>query len=252
MKKLIIAIVTFIGICINAHAQNVVKHVVKRGETISSIAKHYGTTEQEIKELNPNIKTFIYAGLEINIPTVEETTNEQINISEDDIASSYHMDNPQQDQSDSKITPWSFSSYGVSYMATFDYADQGYYLLGGSVYSHDNWGIDFHGGWNMGLVEKGYEGAILIIGPAYAYAIDNVLLSSSLDFVGVWSGTGPSEIRKELNIDKEFKFGWGLKLEPRMTLKLGKVFPWVGLPIQWAKGSSKLGVGFHIGVGFDL
>lgn len=63
MKRLTLAIVIFLGICINIDAQDVVKHVVKRGETLSSIAKQYGTTEQEIKNLNPNVKTVIYAGL---------------------------------------------------------------------------------------------------------------------------------------------------------------------------------------------
>lgn len=252
MKRLTLAIVIFLGICINIDAQDVVKHVVKRGETLSSIAKQYGTTEQEIKNLNPNVKTVIYAGLELNMPVANEKENEQIDLSKEDKTSSYHKDNIQQDRSDSKITPWSFSSYGVSYLASFDYADQGYYLLGGAVYSDDNWGFDMQMGWNIGLVEQGYEGFMFMIGPAYACQMGNALLSSSFDFYGVWSGTGPSEVRKQLNIDKENTFGWGFTLEPKITLKLGKVFPWAGLPIQWAKGSSKLGVGFHIGLSFGF
>ena len=253
MKRLILAVVLFLGVCVNIHAQDVVKHVVKRGETLSSIAKQYGTTEQEIKHLNPNVKTFIYAGMELNMPSGNKIKEDRINIGEDSATVLNYQDNTLQNSSDSnKITPWSFSSFGVSYTASFDNAAQGYYLFGGSVYSDDNWGIDMLGGWNMWLVEKGYEGALFMIGPSYAYSTGNVLLSSSLDFVGVWSGTGPAEVRKANNIDKEFQFGWGFALEPKITLKLGKVFPWAGLPIQWAKGSSKLGVGFHIGIGFGF
>lgn len=253
MKRLTLAIVILLGICINAYAQNVVKHVVKRGETLSSIAKAYGTTEHEIKELNPNVKTFIYAGMELNMPSGNKMKEDRINMEGKGAIVLNYQDNTLQDSSESnKITPWSFSSYSVSYMASFDYADQGYYMFGGSVYAPENWGIDLYFGCNMGLVETGYSGAIFMIGPAYAYSTGKVLLSSSLDFVGGYSGTGPAEVRRANNIKKEFQFLWGFALEPKMTLKLGKVFPWFGLPIQWAEGSSKLSVCFHIGLGFDF
>ena len=68
MKRLTLAIVIFLGICINIDAQDVVKHVVKRGETLSSIAKTYGTTEDRIRKLNDNLSNFLYVGMELTIP----------------------------------------------------------------------------------------------------------------------------------------------------------------------------------------
>ena len=43
------------------------KHQVQRGETLASIAKHYGVTEQMIKEANPQMGNLFYVGLKLNI-----------------------------------------------------------------------------------------------------------------------------------------------------------------------------------------
>lgn len=51
-----------------------VKHIVDRGETLASIAKHYGTTEAKIKELNPDAAQFIYVGMELLIPAAPAPT----------------------------------------------------------------------------------------------------------------------------------------------------------------------------------
>lgn len=44
------------------------KHEVRRGETLSSIAKQYGVTEQMIKNANPQMGDLFYVGLNLNIP----------------------------------------------------------------------------------------------------------------------------------------------------------------------------------------
>lgn len=65
MKRILIVIL--MCICIDIQAQDLIKHVVKRGETLSSIAKTYGTTEDRIKELNKNVSNFLYTGMELTI-----------------------------------------------------------------------------------------------------------------------------------------------------------------------------------------
>lgn len=65
MKRILILFL--MCICIDIQAQDVIKHVVKRGETLSSIAKTYGTTEDRIKRLNKNVSNFLYAGMELTI-----------------------------------------------------------------------------------------------------------------------------------------------------------------------------------------
>lgn len=58
----------FIYVCLDANAQEYIKHVVKRGDTISSISKSYGIPESKIIELNPKVAQFIYVGMELRLP----------------------------------------------------------------------------------------------------------------------------------------------------------------------------------------
>lgn len=58
--------------------ENVTQHVVVRGETVESIAKHYQLSADEIKAANPTVAVY-YAGLKIAIPkrTVVTPSEEQ-------------------------------------------------------------------------------------------------------------------------------------------------------------------------------
>lgn len=255
--RLSLAVMTLMCVSITALSQNVLIHIVKRGETLSSIAKMYGTTEQEIIRLNKNAKNFIYAGMELTLPTDSKQESEVVT-DRAEIDRAEIVDAPQnivKNETPAKepksITPLNYSGLSGSYMASFDYAGRGYYMIGGSVYT-ETVGVEFFSGTNLGLVESDYSGVIFMIGPNYGYALDKVLFSASLDFVGVLTSNGSALERKRKHIDKEYNFNWGIALEPRITFKLWKIFPWVGLPVQWANGSGKLSVGFHIGVGFDI
>ena len=68
LTVLLVAILAFGAVVQPAHAQNQV-HVVRRGETLSSIAARYGTTTQAIVQANglPN-PNYIYAGQRLVIP----------------------------------------------------------------------------------------------------------------------------------------------------------------------------------------
>lgn len=246
--KLFYVVVFIFALCLTASAQSTVTHIVKRGETLSSIAKDYGITEHRIIQLNKSAKSFIYAGMELTIPT-DSKQEHSINQEETEYISSRKGGDKLEGEERKKAATFNFGNLGVSYIASFDLADQGYYMVGGSIY-FKNFGIELLGGMNAGLAPNGYSGSVLIIGPYYGYAFGKVLISSSLDFIGAFSSTGPVELRKEGDSDIEFK--WGIALEPRITYKFGKIFPWAGLPIQWSKDTGKLGVGFHIGIGFDI
>lgn len=62
-KLLLVLAVMFVSV--QAFA---LKHVVEKGETIESIAQKYGTTAQDIIKANPDAESFIYVGMELNIP----------------------------------------------------------------------------------------------------------------------------------------------------------------------------------------
>ncbi len=70
----VVAVLAFGAVAQPAHAQNQI-HVVRRGETLSSIAARYGTTTQAIVQANglrnPN---YIYAGQRLAIPGIGSST----------------------------------------------------------------------------------------------------------------------------------------------------------------------------------
>ena len=71
-----------LGLCVLiASAQtSTIKHIVDRGETLTSIAKRYGVTQAKIVELNPDAGQFIYVGMELIIPVAtQETPTQTVN-----------------------------------------------------------------------------------------------------------------------------------------------------------------------------
>lgn len=63
---LVSAVMLFLT-AVSGYAQETVIHVVKRGETIESIADRYGTTADTILRLNPDAADFVYVGMELKI-----------------------------------------------------------------------------------------------------------------------------------------------------------------------------------------
>ena len=67
--KRLLAVVTlalFSVICVTA--QSVIFHIVKDGETLSSIAKKYSVKKSDIVNLNPDAAKDVYPGMELQIP----------------------------------------------------------------------------------------------------------------------------------------------------------------------------------------
>ena len=153
-----------------------------------------------------------------------------------------------------------FSFWGVSYFAGFDGADEGFYMVGGEAFTDNGWGVDLQLGFNYGLVDKDYAGCMFLVGPAYGYAHNNVLLAVSLDFVGSYGGDGKIAKTETSTMfggtytrtETKTKFDWGIALMPKVGVKLGKVTPWLGINALWTKGTEKLNIGFQIGLGFDI
>lgn len=245
--KFLFVAALLLELCIAASAQNTITHIVRKGETIASIAKKYGTTEQEITRLN----NLIYEGMELILPVVDNQETEiETNRTESFYASHRIKNEEAETKKVKKVKPFDFGNIGASYMAAFDFADRGYYLLSWSVYT-ETFGFDFMVGSNLGLVPLDYAGAIFAVGLNYSYMLsDKTLISVSPYLIGTDTSTEPDDVRKMNNIEKESVFKLGIALEPRITFKFGKVTPYVGLPVQWIFGSSSISVPFRIGVGF--
>lgn len=52
-------------------------HRVQAGETLASIAAQYGLTQQQIKDLNPRVNQYFFAGMELTLPLPEPTEPEE-------------------------------------------------------------------------------------------------------------------------------------------------------------------------------
>ena len=70
MKRLFAGILIAMSllVCNDLAAQETVKHVVQKGETVASIAANYGVTPAEITSMNPKAERFLFVGMEIQIP----------------------------------------------------------------------------------------------------------------------------------------------------------------------------------------
>lgn len=78
MQRLLLAIfMVAFSACLVCAQTNTVKHVVDRGETLASIAKQYATTEDKLKELNPNASQFVYVGMELIVPVNTSTSKDE-------------------------------------------------------------------------------------------------------------------------------------------------------------------------------
>lgn len=58
-------------------AQEYFEHVVKKGETLASIASYYNVSEEALKNENPILKSYIYVGMKIRIPKTHQEEESQ-------------------------------------------------------------------------------------------------------------------------------------------------------------------------------
>lgn len=72
-KNIIITLIALLINCSVAYSQSL-KHKVKDGETIASIAQKYGVTVDALKKKNPTLSVTFYSGMELIIP-VKPTNN---------------------------------------------------------------------------------------------------------------------------------------------------------------------------------
>lgn len=250
-------------LCMTVNAQSETKHIVKRGETLESIAGKYGTTTDELVRLNPDAAQFVYVGMELKIPAISSNA---ATIKNDPVELVVPKNNKpayqvQEDKSTNNKNLNEFSCYSIMYRAAFEDAGHGIYGLGGPVFFPSGWGVNFYIGANYGLVDSDFASFAFYVGPSYGYVFDNsnVIFTASFDFVGVTSGTGKSQKtgtnakgNKYTYIGSDDKFSWGLALTPQIGIKLGRITPYCGLDFQWSKDAKKVTTGFIIGIGTKL
>ncbi len=70
-RILVLFLLLFLPLLLSAQ-DHFVEHIVKRGETLASIASYYNVSEEALKNENPILKSYIYVGMKIHIPMIQE------------------------------------------------------------------------------------------------------------------------------------------------------------------------------------
>jgi len=68
MKKIFVCLLIPFIFITNAMAQVAITHTVKKGESLYGIAQQYGVSVELLKQANPDMGDYFYAGLVLNIP----------------------------------------------------------------------------------------------------------------------------------------------------------------------------------------
>lgn len=150
----------------------------------------------------------------------------------------------------SEVRDYSFSA--AIYFADFDAIDKGNY----GVISHNlqdrkigmsimmpfmNWGI------SKNKYSDRYGGGI---GANYCYGLsEEACAFAPLMFIGYGYEIPEYNTSTGKTKDKS-KFGWGFMLTPSAVYEHGHLAVTAGLNLVWSKGSSKIGTGLMIGVGY--
>lgn len=164
-------------------------HVVERGETLTTIAKTYGVTEQALVKANPDAASFCYVGMVLNIPEAVAAQGEARN---DDVTHISNRDNQAMPTNDNLVSATSksgnkdehivneeddekgaknFSSLTLSYMAGYKDFEHGMYGLMVRGFYGKGLGMVTCVNANYGLAPRGCRGGMAFeIGPTYGYA----------------------------------------------------------------------------------
>ena len=162
---------------------------------------------------------------------------------------------------DSKIDPSDFSHWGFEYTASFKAAEYGSYSYNIQVIRPSGFGAEWGIGANFGLIDSDFSCVFFRLGAVYGYAFsDCAMLSTSFGFDGSYHGTGTYISYEQASAGNyypitrsgDMKFDWGLSLKPQIILKAGKILPHAGLTFSWSKITSRIGIGFVVGIGISL
>ena len=162
---------------------------------------------------------------------------------------------------DSKIDPSDFTCIDFGYTASFKAAEYGSYSYNIQVIGLSGFGAEWGMGANFGLIDSDFAGVFFRAGAVYGYAFsDFAMLSTSFGFDGSYHGTGTYISYEQASSGNyypitrsgDLKFDWGLSLKSQIILKAGKILPHAGLTFSWSKITSRIGIGFVVGIGFTL
>jgi len=240
MKKIVLIIFYFWLMQVFAFAQSTTIHVVQRGETVASIAKKYGISEEELKKANPDINDYFYAGMKLVIPKKEKS-----------IANSPSDSKSLISQDKSKVSKNNSSSHTVARKSLFIETEHPKSNNGMS------WGasLDGYGGfstfeWNEGTPKSGVGFGVGVSGQLFwkgDYNPDGYFVEMGAGYTRKGSGAYPMDYISAKVLPLSYSFG-----ENSVFFKGGM---YLGLPLSKVKTQNNsfdgnFDYGIVLGVGY--
>lgn len=253
-KRFLITSLVSVALAFGAYAEDKT-HVVERGETVASIAKAYGLTEEALLEANPDAASFCYVGMVLNIPEVTAVQgdarngdvarvsdpNNQETSADDNVMmttvsksgnNAAHIVNQEDDEKDAK----NFSGLMLTYEAGYESFEHGAYGVMVRGFYGKGLGMVLGVNANYGLAPAGTNGGIVFqFGPTYGYAFTKFFMLHA-DLLGYIGGY-------DIKSAKNLVIGGGIQGGPGVLFKFGDamigatfLFGWNHTPSYEIKG----------------
>ncbi len=226
MKRTILSLIICLCTVVATYAQTQQTHVIQRGETLSTIAKKYGLSEEQLKAANPDTQEFFYVGMKLVIPTVTQSVTSSSEIIVQEGSPQYDQVRSQNNSEDRPISTKSMTTEFVECGdVTFYYQSKSkVYGIGVGIDAYDyfaiSWGIasDLRFGKN----ETSSAFAYLGVGARYRTIISDVIMVGTrlYPYAGWIQTNQPKIIEIGQEAKESNKFTYGAALEIQTGLKL--------------------------------
>ena len=247
-----------------------VTHEIKRGETIESIARSYGTTVEAIKQANPNAGDYFFAGMKIQVPVGETAGRPAPQPVEKESESPAVVQPMQTDRAQvaeqkksnvfvtkaPKTGLWKSAQTTVGAGAWFYDGMQNYGLYL-SYYTINGWALNMnfrssfkkYGNYNLDLALLGYSARVWGNGDAdlLVSAVAGPSLRSNKVVDGVNKATG--ELKEDFKMFVDAYIAASVMLRYKKITVTAGYDVW-GLQFKFSKGNR--GNGFYAAVGYNI
>lgn len=249
MKKIFITFI-LLFIFLGMSAQTTISHIVRRGETIESIAKKYEVSVEELQQLNPSTKKYLYAGMKLVIPSgssTRQSTQVQDPVVDDhskralttEAEAVPYKEIKHKASNHSNLEKSSFSSIGITLGHDFTdvvgmtYGIQYQYFMSNGI------GATLTVGANYGLEDD--ADIVFRVGPSYVYPITDILYAMgtacyTISHCSYNGNTGTIS---------------GASIIPAIGISLNSIMIGINGDFHWRNGGS-LGVGAYLSIAYSF
>lgn len=253
MKRIISILLTVILFSSVVYAEEKT-HVVKKGETIESIAKTFGITTESLIEANPTLKQYMYAGMTLKIPAATAQPTAQTATATEAIPSAIAEPATTTESATAqtaKTMPTEYIHWGLAYTAGLDELDAGFYGFKIDRITPMGWNANARILTNFGIKGTKFKDSNTwwAVGANYCPIASE---SAFLYFPILLNALNYTEITYDeyLKEEKKAKLGIGLSVEPSVMLRLGGFNLTAGLSIYWFHHVKDVDTALALGIVF--